>query len=313
MKGTVGRPLSVAVIVLLCFVFWSGREVLAADASCSREATTRSQVAVGPTNYTIVNRTATALTVHWLDYDGRRRRWYEVAPGGTHTHRGAYSTHPFVAADPAGNCIRLFNPPGEIIISEADLQTGGRATTESLQDLQRKRIEERESAERRRETRQDAEERVRSWFMSVGSDVVARFMSQSGLQFEEIDDRQFDNYRLLLGVSRETRARDWGRCGSGKARILVVGDNPFATKCNGHFFVPKEGEPVYVFMIATADDAARMCHATIRSSRFISQGVWHKNEALTYAFPCGENVFESKRAEIERLVEQATLSALSKR
>lgn len=161
MKGTGGRRrMSMAVFVVLSFAF--GYQVSATDASCSREATTKSQVAVGPTDYTIANRTATALTVYWIDYDGRRRRWYEVAPGGTHTHRGAYSTHPFVVTDPAGNCIRLFNPPGEITISEADLQTSDRATpSETLQDLQRKRIGEREGGERQAKAREDARELVR--------------------------------------------------------------------------------------------------------------------------------------------------------
>jgi hypothetical protein len=318
-----------AVFVVLCCVFWNGHEVLAADTSCSREATTKSDAAVGPTDYTIVNRTPIALTVYWIDYEGRRRRWYEVAPGASHTHRGAYSTHPFLAADPAGNCIRIFNPPGEIIVSEADLATRGQAAAQSLQDLQRKRLEEGEGAQRQIKAREEAEEFVRAKFVStVWFDVMAR-LKQSGLQFTSLDGSDFHHDWRHCGDSRPGgvgRQQDfYSRVLGGaqapprdKAEFLWFIWNPFAPAsfCDGVMFAPREGQIVTLRVSTRPDNVGRMCDTGVIAAvgspmlPFASKNL----PPVTFAFPCGdaEQVLATKKEEIYGLVDKAVRSALSR-
>ena len=78
-----------------------------AGASCKAESTSHSLNSNKPTSFTITNQTSVALTLFWLDFQGHRVKYTDVAPGATKS-QGTYITHPWVVADPQGTCIRLF-------------------------------------------------------------------------------------------------------------------------------------------------------------------------------------------------------------
>lgn len=174
--------------------------------------------------------------------------------------------------------------------------------TGTLQDLQRQRLGQQETAEQRSKAREAISERLRSEFMVVGHDAIEN-IRRTGVRFEQLDDKRFLSYQLMTRTTG-TRPRDWGRCGTGPAEVLRVGDNPYAKSCNGFVFVPLGGSLVYLFMVAIQNDNdPRMCIAQILNST---------NNEPVYTFPCGENIFTIKREDIRRLVEQATRSALSR-
>lgn len=85
---------------------------------------------------------------------------------------------------------------------------------ESLQDLQRKRLGEQDTAEQRRKAREDVGERLRSEFMIVGREVIEG-IRQGGLRFEQLDDKRFLTYKFMSINMRGTRSKDWRRCGEG--------------------------------------------------------------------------------------------------
>ncbi|MBS1806563.1 MAG: hypothetical protein JST84_00045 [Acidobacteria bacterium] len=51
----------------------------------------------------------------WLDYEGKRQKYYELAPN-TQYIRQTYSTHPWVVTTRQGRCIRTLFGPGEFVI-----------------------------------------------------------------------------------------------------------------------------------------------------------------------------------------------------
>jgi uncharacterized protein YcfL len=82
-------------------------KVPGADATCNAESTSHSLNSNTPTSFTITNKTTVTLTVFWLDFQGRRVKYFDLAPGVTKS-QGTYITHPWVVADSRGGCVRLF-------------------------------------------------------------------------------------------------------------------------------------------------------------------------------------------------------------
>lgn len=78
-----------------------------ADASCAAESGSRSVNSNTPTTFTITNRTSVTLTLFWLNFQGQRVKYFDLAPGMTQS-QGTFVTHPWVVADPKGGCLRLF-------------------------------------------------------------------------------------------------------------------------------------------------------------------------------------------------------------
>jgi len=78
-----------------------------ADASCDTEATSHSLNSNTATSFTLVNRTSVALSLFWLNFQGQRVHYQDV-PAGQSRDQATFITHPWVVADPAGKCIRLF-------------------------------------------------------------------------------------------------------------------------------------------------------------------------------------------------------------
>jgi hypothetical protein len=80
---------------------------LVADASCQSESSSRSLNSNTGTTYTITNHTSVTLTLFWLNFQGQRVKYFDLAPGTTKS-QGTFVTHPWVVADPHGSCLRLF-------------------------------------------------------------------------------------------------------------------------------------------------------------------------------------------------------------
>jgi hypothetical protein len=78
-----------------------------ADASCKGEAGSHSINSNTSTTFKITNRTSETLTVFWLNFQGQRVKYFDLAQGETRS-QGTFVTHPWVVADPNGTCIRLF-------------------------------------------------------------------------------------------------------------------------------------------------------------------------------------------------------------
>jgi hypothetical protein len=85
------------------------------DKSCKLESTIRSRTATGKSSYTIVNLTASTLSVYWIDYKGKREHWFDLAPAN-HVTQPTFKSHPWVVTDEKGRCLRLFNAPVTITI-----------------------------------------------------------------------------------------------------------------------------------------------------------------------------------------------------
>ena len=80
---------------------------LVADASCDAESTSRSLNSNTDTSFTLVNRSTVAISLFWLNFQGQRVHYQDV-PAGQTRGQATFITHPWVAADPSGRCIRLF-------------------------------------------------------------------------------------------------------------------------------------------------------------------------------------------------------------
>ncbi len=78
-----------------------------ADASCKAESGSHSVNSNTPATFTISNQTSVTLTLFWLNFQGQRVKYFDLAPGRTQS-QGTFVTHPWVVADPQGGCIRLF-------------------------------------------------------------------------------------------------------------------------------------------------------------------------------------------------------------
>jgi hypothetical protein len=78
-----------------------------ADASCAAEAGSHSVNSDHPTSFTITNHTSETLTVLWLNFKGQREKYFDLPAGQSHD-QNTFVTHPWVVADPHGNCVRLF-------------------------------------------------------------------------------------------------------------------------------------------------------------------------------------------------------------
>jgi hypothetical protein len=89
-----------------------------ADASCRQETTSRSLNSDTATSFTIGNQTSDQLSVYWLDFQGKRVKYFDLPAGQTHL-QGTFVTHPWVVADATGNCQRLFT-----VTTPANVQIG---------------------------------------------------------------------------------------------------------------------------------------------------------------------------------------------
>src|SRR5687768_6019183 len=96
---------------------YSGQEILAqTDPSCSQERNSRSPKTVQATSFSLNNQTKDPLIVYWLDFEGKRQRWFDLAPGKT-AKQDTYVGHLWLVTKLNGQCLRIFAAaPGELVI-----------------------------------------------------------------------------------------------------------------------------------------------------------------------------------------------------
>ncbi|OYX13392.1 MAG: hypothetical protein B7Z15_07450, partial [Rhizobiales bacterium 32-66-8] len=87
---------------------------LAAE-GCQDERSIKSADSATATKVQFKNESKSRIKIYWLNYDGKREHYSDVAPGRSYTQE-TYMTHPWVVTDTNGQCILLFRPlPGATV------------------------------------------------------------------------------------------------------------------------------------------------------------------------------------------------------
>src|SRR5688572_28842207 len=100
-------------------------EPLARSVGCDAESSTKSKEGRVATAVNIVNRSDQVVHVYWLNYSGARADWGIVNPGETR-RQGTFLTHPWLLADPSGNCLGLYLPEETVITAVVEAGTDRR-------------------------------------------------------------------------------------------------------------------------------------------------------------------------------------------
>jgi hypothetical protein len=80
---------------------------------CDQESQLRSLVSLKQADLTIRNEGSEPLRLYWLDYQGRRKLYANVAPGHF-SRQQTFLTHPWVLADSTDACVLIFYGPGTV-------------------------------------------------------------------------------------------------------------------------------------------------------------------------------------------------------
>ncbi|NLH81138.1 MAG: hypothetical protein GX458_09900 [Phyllobacteriaceae bacterium] len=70
---------------------------------CPAPGSVRSVEGKRPVKVMFVNMTKAPLDIHWIGYQGERKKYQRVAPNSNVEQR-TFATHPWIAVDPRGNC-----------------------------------------------------------------------------------------------------------------------------------------------------------------------------------------------------------------
>ena len=89
------------------------------DVGCAQEDRLRSTDGSISTQVTFINRSALTIRTYWLNYQGKRVFYSDIAPGRSHVQQ-TYVTHPWVITNnPSGNCVAIYQPartPATVVI-----------------------------------------------------------------------------------------------------------------------------------------------------------------------------------------------------
>jgi hypothetical protein len=85
------------------------------DPSCAREPDLKSITGKQAKDVTFVNRLGIAVQTLWLDYQGKRVFYRQIAPGGSYS-QATWVSHPWIVADLQGTCLLL-------VVTDANLDT----------------------------------------------------------------------------------------------------------------------------------------------------------------------------------------------
>ena len=109
----------IALILAILALVFSGQEILAQrDPSCRPERYTASPKTVEATSFSIINQTKDPIIMYWLDFEGKQRKYFDLAPGQT-AKQDTYVGHLWLVTKANGRCLRIFAAaPGEFVIRE---------------------------------------------------------------------------------------------------------------------------------------------------------------------------------------------------
>lgn len=87
------------------------------DSSCRIESTLSSKESAAPreTAFTLVNQSKVPIVLYWLNYQGQRVKYAEIAPNDRF-EQPTYLLHPWVVTDSSGKCLRTLEAPGNFLI-----------------------------------------------------------------------------------------------------------------------------------------------------------------------------------------------------
>jgi hypothetical protein len=84
-----------------------------ANIGCAAEESLRSLEGTSATSVTFVNASSVPVRTYWLNYQGKRVFYSEIAPGRNFVQQ-TYVTHPWVITNNrAGDCVAIFQPTPE--------------------------------------------------------------------------------------------------------------------------------------------------------------------------------------------------------
>jgi hypothetical protein len=81
----------------------------AAKANCAPARAHRSRDSTTPARFVLRNTTSEPVQVVWLDFQGNRRAYARVEPGGLHIQK-TFLLHPWLLADINGKCLAVVMP-----------------------------------------------------------------------------------------------------------------------------------------------------------------------------------------------------------
>jgi len=110
---------SSAVLILAFFVLMcDGGDVKAqTDSSCSREGSSRSAQTTQAAKLTLINQTQETLTGYWLDFEGKRQKWFDLATGQA-LELSTFVGHLWLVTKANGQCLAIYSAPGNFRVGK---------------------------------------------------------------------------------------------------------------------------------------------------------------------------------------------------
>lgn len=107
-KGAVRKILLGAVASILAVAAYAQSDLT--NLGCAQEDHLRSMNGAVSTQVTFVNHSGVPIRTYWLNYEGKRVFYREIAPGASYVQQ-TYVTHPWVITnDRSGHCIAIYQP-----------------------------------------------------------------------------------------------------------------------------------------------------------------------------------------------------------
>ncbi|MGH9941725.1 MAG: tetratricopeptide repeat protein [Pyrinomonadaceae bacterium] len=132
MRTRIQQHQSWAVLILAFFVLaLGGGEIQAqTDSSCNREGSSRSAQTTQAAKLTLTNQTNETLTVYWLDFEGKRQKWFDLSAGQAF-EQSTFVGHLWLVAKPNGQCLAIYSAPGNFVIGKPQSPVNTNRPTQS--------------------------------------------------------------------------------------------------------------------------------------------------------------------------------------
>jgi hypothetical protein len=132
MRTQIRQHQSWAALIVASLVFpFHVQEIQAqADSSCSREGSSRSAKTTQAAKVTLTNQTKETLTVYWLDFEGKRQKWFDLSAGQAF-EQPTLVGHLWLVTKPNGQCLSIFSAPGSFVIGKPQTPVNTNRPTQS--------------------------------------------------------------------------------------------------------------------------------------------------------------------------------------
>ena len=120
--GGLHRWWEALVLAFVVFGFSAQHSLAQTESSCTRERSSRSAASTQAVNATFTNQTGEFHTVYWLDFEGRRQKWFDLAVGQT-IRQSTFAGHVWLVAKLDGQCVAIYSAPGNFVVRGAEVPT----------------------------------------------------------------------------------------------------------------------------------------------------------------------------------------------